>query len=77
MYIWRIALEEHWSDDEPGEYNDMLGILRFAAPTFESAVEKAKKYAMKGRSFVDDEGKKQNIVDVRVVSVERDGSLDG
>ncbi len=77
MYIWTVELEEMWDTD--GYFSEGAERYTVSAKSYEQALEKARKVALK-KSFVDDEesgdGLTHRVTDVRMISIRRGGELD-
>ena len=74
--IWTVELEERWSYEKKFDDDSVTGEYRVVASSYEVAVEKATKAALK-KSFFDDENETtESVVEVRIVAVNRGEKID-
>lgn len=75
MYVWTIDLEEHWSYNEKGAYENVGLEYTIVANDADAAITKAKSMAA-GETIKDDDGKIHKRLAVRVISIERGVHVD-
>ena len=77
MFVWTVKIEERWSHEPKGHFEDLGNDYTVAARNSEEAFRKVEKIALsKSRSFVDDDGEDVHPVEVRLIGLERGVALD-
>lgn len=78
MYVWEVEFEQHWDNDEDGEFPTSVDYT-ISAADYNEALKKGKKLALSSE-YTDEEddgdGKTHRVTEVRLISVKRGVELD-